>query len=260
MSTPYCWTVNSYGQVWTLYQQGGGELISPAGQDFAQDIVFGSGSIVYVVSTEDQKGGALIKGCEPPFNSGVSWFTIPAPVAASRIASDPGGDLWTVNDEGEVWYINAPLGGGYLVSPAGESFALDISCGTDGTVWIASTEIDPDYGNLLKRYDPKSKSWVTLPGPASGIKVAVGQNGVLYVLNAKGEVWLLYPQGGGVMISPPGPAFAADISVGPDGTVWAISGNNPRTGGAAVMWWAGANQVWETIPMPAAATAVSGAV
>lgn len=260
MSTPYCWTVNSFGEVWTLYQQGGGKLISPAGQDFAQDIVFGSGSIVYIVSTEDQKGGALIKGCEPPFNIDVSWFTIPAPVAAARIASDPSGDLWTVNDEGEVWYINAPLGGEYLASPAGQNFALDISCGTDGSVWIASTEIDPKYGNLLKRYDPKSKTWTTLPGPASGIKVAVDPEGRLYVLNAKGEVWRLSSQGSGFMISPPGISFAQDISVGPDGTVWVVSGTIARKGGAAVMWWAGANDFWYTIPEPAAAKSVSGAL
>jgi hypothetical protein len=257
MTTPYCWTVNAFGEVWTLYQQGGGNLISPAGEDFAQDIVFGSGSIVWVISTEDQAGGALIKGCEPTYES---WFTIPAPAAASRIASDPSGNLWTVNDMGEVWYIEAPLGGGYLASPAGEDFALDIDCGQDGTVWIASTEIDPDYGNLLKRWDAGSQTWITLPGPATGIKVASGPGGVVYSLNSKGEIWLLYPQGGGVMISPPGMAFAQDISIGPDGTVWAVSGNNERPGGDAVMWWAGANEVWYTIPAPAAAVAVSGAM
>ena len=62
------------------------------------------------------------------------------------------------------------------------------------------------------------------------------------------------------MISPPGIEFAQDISVGPDGTVRAISGTNARPGGAAVMWWAGANEVWYTIPAPAAAIAVSGAI
>jgi hypothetical protein len=81
---------------------------------------------------------------------------------------------------------------------------------------------------------------------------------VLYTVNAKGEVWLIYPQGGGAMLSPPGEDFAQDISVGPDGTVWIIS-NEGRVGGDAVMWWSGSNQIWSTIPAPAAALAVAGA-
>jgi hypothetical protein len=256
MSTPYCWTVNSFGEVWTLYQQGGGKLMSPAGQDFAQDIVYGAGILVWIISTEDQKGGALIKGSEPPFDG--TWFTIPAPAAASRIDTAPNGDLWTVNDMGEVWVIH-PQGGGYLASPPGLDFALDIGCGDDGSVWITSMDVYPDYGNMLKRYDPSSKTWNALPAPASAIKVAVGPNGVLYTVNSKGEVWLVYPQGGGALLSPPNKDFAQDISVGPDGTVWIIS-NQGRPGGDAVMWWSGANQIWNTIPAPAAAIAVSGAV
>lgn len=259
MSAPYCWTVNSLGEVWILYQQGGGKLVSPPNTDFAQDIVYGAGQIVWIISTEDQEGGALIKGCEPPYDSD-SWFTIPPPAAANRLASDPSGNLWTVNDKGGVWYVYVPAGGGYLASPPNTDFALDIACGTDGSVYIASTEINVNYGNLLKRWNAGNKTWTTLPAPAAGIKVAVGQKGVVYALNAKGEVWLFYPQGGSVMISPPGIGFAQDISVGPDGTLWAVSGTKPRPGGNAVMWWAGANQVWYTIPAPAAAVAVAGAI
>jgi hypothetical protein len=256
MTTPYCWTVNSFGEVWTLYQQGGGQLMSPAGQDFAQDIVYGVGVLVYIISTEDQKGGALIKLSEPPFDG--TWQTIPPPAAAKRVDVAPNGDLVTVNDLGEVWVIH-PQGGGYLLSPAGQDFALDIGCGDDGSVWITSNEIDPNYGNLLKKYNPQTKGWDTLPPPASAVKVAVGPNGNLFTVNNKGEVWLIYPHGGGALLSPPGKPFAQDISVGPDGTVWIIS-NQGRRGGDAVMWWSGSNQIWNTIPSPAAAVAVSGAI
>jgi hypothetical protein len=255
MSTPYCWTVNSFGEVWTLYPQGGGQLMSPAAQDFAQDIAFGGG-LVRIISTEDLKGGALIKGCEPGDYG--NWSSVPPPAAASRLAAAVDGTIWTVNDLGEVWALN-PGGGGYIASPAGQDFALDIGVGTDGTVWIASMDVYPDYGNMLKRWDANSKTWTALPAPASAIKVAVGQNGVLYTVNAKGEVWLVYPQGGGAMLSPPDTDFAQDISVGPDGTVWIIS-NEGRPGGSAVMWWSGENQIWNTVPAPAAAVAVAGAV
>jgi hypothetical protein len=256
MSTPYCWTVNSFGEVWTIYPQGGGQLMSPAGQEFAQDIVYGAGTLVYIISTEEQTGGALIKGSEPPFDG--TWFTIPAPAAATRIDTAPNGDLVTVNDLGEVWVVH-PQGGGYLLSPAGQDFALDVGCGPDGTVWIASMDVYPDYGNVLKKYNPTKKTWEPLAAPASAIKVEVGQNGNLFTVNAKGEVWLVYPQGGGALLSPPNTDFAQDIGIGPDGTVWIIS-NEARPGGDAIMWWSGQNQIWNTVPSPAAAVAVAGAI
>lgn len=251
---PYCWTVNSLGEVWTLYPQGGGSLMSPPGQDFAFDISIGIGDIAWIISTEPRVGGAVIKELEP---ANTDWLSIPAPAAATRIDVGPDGMLWTVNTEGEVWLLY-PQGGGSLLSPPGSDFALDIGVGQDGTVWIASTDAYDD-GNVLKRWDPNSKTWIALPAPAAADKVAVGQNGVLFTVNVKGEVWLIYPQGGGALLSPPDTDFAQDISVGPDGTVWIVS-NEPRAGGSVVMWWSGENQIWNSIPAPAAATAVAGAV
>ncbi|HEY0319355.1 MAG TPA: hypothetical protein VGC66_00130 [Pyrinomonadaceae bacterium] len=251
---PYSWTVNSLGEVWTLYPQGGGSLMSPAGQDFAFEIAVALNGTAWVISTEARQGGAVIQGLPP----GDQWIPIPAPAAATKVAVDPNGNLWTVNEEGQVWFLYQQ-GGGYMASPPGEDFAMEISVAPDsGAVWIVSTDTYDD-GNVLKRWDPNSQTWIALPAPAAADKVAVGPNGIIWTVNYKGEVWMLYPQGGGALMSPPGTDFAQAIGVGPDGTVWVIS-NEPREGGSVVMVWSGENQIWNPIPAPAAAVAVAGAV
>lgn len=251
----YCWTVNSLGEVWTLYPEGGGQLMSPAGQEFAFDIDVDTGGIAWIVSTQARPGGAVIMGREP---ENTYWLPIAAPAAATRLSTAPDGTLWAVNDTGEVWIVNMD-GSGKLMSPQGQDFALDVSVSAgDGSVWIISTDIN-DTGNALKRWDSGSNSWITLPAPASADKVSVAPNGNVWTVNTKGEVWMLYPQGGGELVSPAGQDFAQDIGVGPDGTVW-IVGNEARPGGDAVMWYSGSGTSWNTIPAPAAATAVAGAV
>jgi len=113
-------------------------------------------------------------------------------------------------------------------------------------------------GNALKSYDQSSGEWTTLPD-VFATNVAVGKGGELYTINNKGEVWLYHPQGRGVQLSPPGVKFANQISVGPDGTVW-ITSLEPRQGGNVVMWWSGQNEIWNSVPPPAAAVDVAGAV
>ncbi|MBD0371157.1 MAG: hypothetical protein ICV60_10010 [Pyrinomonadaceae bacterium] len=256
MSSPYCWTINSVGEVWTLNPGGGGQLMSPAGEDFAMsDIAMGPDGTAWAISTMAQKGGALIIGSDPGHYG--TWHKIPPPAAADRLSVGPDGTIWTVNVFGEVWALN-PGGGGYIASPPGVDFALDIGAGADGSVWIASTDTYTD-GNVLKRWNPNNNSWTALPEPASATRVAINPKGILFTVNSKGEVWLIYPQGGGALLSPPGPPFAQDISVGADGSVWIIS-NQGRPGGDAVMLWSGANQIWNAVPKPAAAVAVAGAV
>lgn len=219
------------------------------------DIAMGPDGTAWAISTMTQEGGALIIGSDPGHYG--TWHKIPPPAAADRLSVGPEGTIWTVNDKGEVWALK-PQGGGYIASPPSVDFALDIGAGADGSVWITSTDVNAT-GNVLKRWNASTKSWSALPAPASATKVAVNSKGILFTVNVKGEVWLVYPNGVGGQLSPPGPPFAQDISVGPDDSVWAIS-NQGRPGGAAVMLWSGANQIWTTIPKPAAAVVVAGAV
>jgi hypothetical protein len=261
MSTqPFCWTVNAKGEVWTLKPQGGGSLMSPANQDFAMEIAVGPvDGTAWIISTQPRPGGAVIMK-RSGGDSG--WTPMPAPAAATMVSVDPDGVLWTVNTDGEVWVLVPGGGGGYLASPEEENFAYDISAGPDGSVWVVSTE-DREGGNVLQSYNKNTKTWTPLPAPAAATNVSVGPGGVLYTVNSKGEVWLVYPQGGGVMLSPPDTDFGQQISVGPDGTVWLIGTQVQEQDGVVtgnvVMWWTGQNQVWNTIPFPAAAMKVAGA-
>jgi hypothetical protein len=76
---PYCWTVNSFGEVWTLNPQDGGSLMSPAGQDFAQDIAVGAGGIVWIISNEALTGGDAVMWWS---GENQNWNTIPAAAVA----------------------------------------------------------------------------------------------------------------------------------------------------------------------------------
>jgi hypothetical protein len=255
MSTqPFCWTVNSDGEIWTLYPKGGGSLMSPAGQDFAFDIAVSQVGDAWIISTEPRQGGAVIK-VRPAGED--DWLSMAAPAAAIRISVAPDGMLWTVNSVGEVWVLY-PQGGGYLASPPGVQFAYDISAGADGSVWVVSYE-PRDGGNVLQSYNQSTKTWTPLAAPAAATNVSVGKNGDLYTVNSIGEVWLVHPQGGGAILSPPGADFGQEINVGPDGTVWLISSES-RAGGNVVMWWSGQGQTWNSIPAPAAAVRVAGAI
>lgn len=250
---PYCWTVNARGEVWTLDPQGGGKLMSPKGQYFAFNIAVNWAGDAFIISSKARPGGAVIMF--RPYSED-EWHEIAAPAAAAAIAVGSG-TLWTVNASGEVWAIE-PQGGGYLASPPGENFAMDICVGLDGSVLVISTE-GSEAGNVLKRYDQNTKVWTSLPTPANATRIAVGKGGELYSVNVIGEVWLRPPKGAHVHISPPGVDFADEISIGRDGTVW-ITGKEPREGGNDVLWWSGKKEKWNSVPAPAAAMKIAGAI
>lgn len=254
MTKPYCWTVNAKGEVWTLDTEGRGTLMSPAGEYFALSIAVNWVGDAWIISSKPRPGGAVLM--VQPYSEPGDWHALAAPAAATKVSTGSG-TLWTVNGSGEVWALE-PTGGGYLASPPGENFALDICAGLDGSVWVISTE-SSEAGNVMKSYDQGTKVWTSLPTPANTTNMAVGKGGELYTVNVIGEVWLRYPQGGHVHISPEGVDFADEISIGADGTVW-ITGVEPREGGQVVMWWSGMNEIWNTVPAPAAAVKIAGAV
>ena len=164
------YTVNDKGEVWTLHEQGGGELLSPANVCFAQDIGVGADGTVWIVGAEARPGGAVPKWLKDPATK--TWKTLAPPAAASRIAVGPQGVAYTVNDKGEVWTLHKQ-GGGELLSPANQLFAMDIGVGADGTVWIVSAEARPGGAAPKWLKDPATKTWETLAPPAAAVKIAV---------------------------------------------------------------------------------------
>ena len=169
-STAY--TVNSLGDVWTLGQQGGGDLLTPSGvQDFAADIGVGADGSVWVITTEPQTGqaGSKVAWLNDPASR--SWTTLASPAAATRISVAADGTAWTVNDKGEVWTLHKQ-GGGSLYSPAVELFAFDIGVGSSGVVWVITAESRPGGAAPAWLADAASKSWTTLAAPAAAMSIA----------------------------------------------------------------------------------------
>ncbi len=169
------WTVNTKGEVWTLTEQGGGDLYSPANVGFALDIGVGADGTAWIISTQanvGQAGNHVMYLSDP---AAKSWASVPGPAAATRVAGGPDGVAWTVNDRGEVWTLHQQ-GGGNLYTPAGADFAMDVGVSPDGTVWIISSQANVGQAGNHVMYlsDPAAKSWTTLPGPAAASVVSGG--------------------------------------------------------------------------------------
>ncbi len=79
------YTVNSKGEVWTLQEQGGGELLTPPNAAFAQDIGVAADGTVWIVSSEARPGGAAPKWLKDRATK--TWETLASPAAAIRIAA-----------------------------------------------------------------------------------------------------------------------------------------------------------------------------
>lgn len=161
---------------------------------------------------------------------------------------------WIVNSDGEVWTLNSQ-GVGSLMSPAGQDFAFDIAVSMNDDAWIISTE--PRQGGAVIKVRPGGEDeWYSMAAPAAAIRISVAPNGMLWTVNAAGEVWVLYPQGGGYRASPSGVQFAYDISAGADGSVWVVS-YETREGGNVLQSYNQSTKTWTPLPAPAAATNVS---
>ena len=78
-------TVNSFGEVWTLHQQGGGELLSPANEEFAMDIGIGASGVPWVITTEPRPGGSVPAWLENAATK--TWNRLAAPAAAAAVSA-----------------------------------------------------------------------------------------------------------------------------------------------------------------------------
>lgn len=163
------YTVNSKGEVWTLHKEGGGDLLSPPNQEFASDIGVGADGTVWVITTEDRRGGNVPAWLEDA--STRSWRPLAPPAAADRIAVAPDGTALTVNSFGEVWTLHQQ-GGGELLSPANEDFAMDIGIGASGVPWVITTE--PREGGNVPAWleNAAAKTWNRLAAPAAAAAVS----------------------------------------------------------------------------------------
>ncbi len=117
------WVANVKGEIWKLDINGGATRMPGS----ANDIGIGANGHVWVVGTNPVPGGYGIHRW-----SGNGWSSIPG--GAVRVAVDPQGVPWVVNDGGTIFRLDPK---GWQTMPGG---AKDIGIGANGAIWITGTD------------------------------------------------------------------------------------------------------------------------
>lgn len=110
----------------------------------------------------------------------------------------------------------------------------DLSISANGTIWAIILDQDADEknsgGGPVRYKEPSSKKWNSIES-GGAIKIDGGPQGSqAYIINNRGEVWILEIDKKPVKLS--GEGFAKEISAGADGTVWIISQEGIHGGGS----------------------------
>ena len=150
------------------YSQGGSwERLSGA----ATDIGVGANGAVFTIGTNRSDGGYGIWKW-----TGNQWQALPG--GGVRIAVDPSGNPWVVNDRGTIFQWR---GGSWAKLPGS---ATDIGIGANGSVFITGTErSDGGYGIWKWRHD----GWQQIPG--GSVNVSVGPSGTPWVTNSSNNIF-----------------------------------------------------------------------
>ena len=138
---------------------------------------------------------------------------------ALRLAVSPQGVPWVINSLNNILKYSA----GAWVQMAGSG--SDIGIGADGSVFAISTVIYSQTGGftILKW---NGSNWDTMTD-CSGIHIAVGPNGIPWIINKTNKV---YRFSGSITWDLIDGVYANDIGIGANGTV-AVSGQDPGTSG-----------------------------
>lgn len=187
-------------------------------------------NIVYIDGVEPYLCSAIIATNFPErysnatiYCDSANWQQIPLEVV--RIAGGPSGTVYAISPDRQIYCVRA---GNW--SPQGGPKAVDLSVGLDGTVWVVSDEIamfnqlgDSFGGFRLYKYE--NFNWTPIPTGAV-VRVAPALGGLVYTLNAIGDVWRF----DGTNWSPilQGEKTAMELAVGPGGALYIIS-NEPIT-------------------------------
>lgn len=197
----------------------------------ARDIGIGANGSVWVVGTNRVNAS----GYEIYRWTGLGWQGMPG--EASRIAVDPSGNAWIVNEAGDIWRFN---GSGWQGMPGK---ARDIGIGANGAVWVVGTNRVNANGYEVFRWN--GSNWSVVPGQAS--RIAVDPSGNPWITNDSQGIWRWNGSSWQQL-----PGAAHDIAVSPDGTCWVV-GVNAVPGGFGCWRWTGDG--WAGTP--SAATQIS---
>ena len=178
----------------------------------ATDLAIGADGSVWFLGADKAQGGFRIYR---RLSSG-AWESVPG--AAVRIAVDPKGVPWVVNDtknifrwDGKTWVMV-------------QGAALDIGIGADGTVWVV--------GSDGAAYRWTGDAWKSVGG--SAVSIAVGPDGRPWTVDKDGNVKAYV---GEKWQGLPGSA-AVDLAVDASGALYVLGGSRVP-GGYAVLRWNG---------------------
>jgi hypothetical protein len=190
--------------------------------ELANDVGVGADGTAWIITNTSTAGGYTIQ------RLGGHFLT---PGGALRIAVDPVGNAWVVNNTNQIYKWN----GSYFQLMPG--LALDIGIGSNGSIWV--------IGNDHQTYYWNGSNWTLVSG--SGVHIAVDTAGNPWITASDLTIWHrvsgVWQQVGGT---------GTDVAVAPDGMVWVV-GTAWQGDGYDVYWWNGLN--W--VRAPGSAVAVS---
>lgn len=212
----------------------------------ARDVAAWSGTTFWAIGTDSQPGGYGIWK-----NTSGSWAREPG--GAVRVAVGPSGNAVVANSGGSLYQWNGTSGWNALTGGA-----RDVAVGDDGaghdSIWVIGTDSQPGGYGI---WHLSAGTWSRI-SPGGGVRIAVGPDGTVYVLNTSGQVWHwtgTTPAAGSWTLMTG--ASGSDIGTGPTGTVW-ITGTNSVPGGGSISEWNPTSSTWNTVPGGATQITVAG--
>jgi Tectonin domain len=172
---------------------------------------------VWVLGAEPTTGGFEVYRREAG-----QWKKIPGGLL--RLTVDPSGNAWGTNDQNVIYRYD---GRGWSPMPGR---ALDVAIGAQGTAFCVGLKGQDGNAELFE-WDG-SRKWKKISG--RGMKIAVDQNDMPWVLTASNEI---FRYDGGKWVRVPGSAM--DLAIGANGAVWAIGTHQKGETGFGIYRWDG---------------------
>ena len=172
-------------------------------------------------------------GSDPASATGIQRLVgsalVTQPGTAVRIAVDPSGNPWIVNEVGDVyhWEKTGTAPATWVQSPLK---AMDIGVGRSGAVWAVGVD------HRIMKLD--NGTWTAISG--AGDRIAVDIAGNPWVVNSGHNIWHWNGTAWDAI-----PGKAQDIAVAPDNTVF-IVGETQRPSGFQILRYA--SKAWVEVP------------
>jgi len=164
------WVINQFHEI---YQWSGGQFHRVSGG--ATDISIGADGSIFIIGT----GPCNNSGCTVYELKDSKWN--PYPGSGVRLAVDPTGHPWVVNQEGEIYQWLSPR------FRRVEGKATDIAIGRDASIHVVGTS--PCDSTGCRVYQLSNNAWVD--AALNGVNIAASSRDDVWVTNAANEIYRL---------------------------------------------------------------------